>query len=277
MSTLRVIATDLDGTLLGARGALSDRTLTALKTARSQGIAIAAVTARPPRVFDEWTALAAALDTAICANGAIVYAPAERTVTASRTLPAETAAMAAKRLRTALPSARFAVETGFTVIAETGYAKIDSAGDRREFRDSLDTALADAPQVVKLLAHVDGGEADALLAAARDLDLAGVTLWHSGGAGLLEIGPAGVSKAEALASWCRERDIGPEGVVAFGDAPNDVPMLAWAGRSFAVANAHPEAVAVATDRCGANLDDGVAIVIEGLLGHGPSRGERPLD
>ncbi|MCD0442768.1 Cof-type HAD-IIB family hydrolase [Glycomyces sp. A-F 0318] len=265
MTAPRVIATDLDGTLLGPRGALTDRTRTALRAARAQGVALVAVTARPPRVFQEWTALAAALDTAICANGAMVYDPAGQAVTASRTLPAETAAMAAKALRTALPSLRFAVETGFEVVAETGYAKVDSVGDRRTFRDSLTEALAAAPQVVKLLAHVDGGEADLLLAAARGLDLAGVDLSHSGGAGLLEIGPAGVTKAGTLAAWCAGRGIGPEAVVAFGDAPNDVPMLAWAGRSFAVANAHPEAAAAATDRCGSNLDDGVAAAVEALL------------
>lgn len=265
MTAPRVIATDLDGTLLNARGVLTDRTRAALHTARAQGTAVVAVTARPPRVFQEWTTLASTLDAAVCANGAMVYAPAEQAVTASRTLPAETAAMTAKALRTALPSLRFAVETGFEVVAETGYAKIDSVGDRREFRDSLAEALAAAPQVVKLLAHVDGGEADTLLEAARGLDLAGVTLSHSGGAGLLEIGPAGVSKAGTLASWCAARGIGPQAVVAFGDAPNDVPMLAWAGRSFAVANAHPEAAAAATGRCGSNLDDGVAEAIEALL------------
>lgn len=265
MDALRVIATDLDGTLLGPEGALSGRTLAALGAAREAGIAVVAVTARPPRVFAEWTALAGALEAAICANGAIVYDPAQGAIIASRTLPAETVALVAKTLRAALPHLRFGVESGFAVFAEPGYAKVDSAGDRRIYCDTFEAALAQAPQVVKLLAHVEGGEADLLLAAARGLDLAGVTLSHSGGEGLLELGPARVSKAEALASWCADRGVGPEGVVAFGDAPNDVPMLAWAGRSFAVANAHPEAVAAATGRCGSNVDDGVAAEIEDLL------------
>ena len=57
----------------------------------------------------------------------------------------------------------------------------------------------------------------------------------------------GVSKASALAELCDEHGIGAADVVAFGDMPNDLPMLTWAGRSYAVANAHPEVLA-AVDR-----------------------------
>jgi hypothetical protein len=55
-------------------------------------------------------------------------------------------------------------------------------------------------------------------------------------------------------------------VVAIGDMPNDVPMLQWAGRSFAVANAHAAARAAADDVVGSNDDDAVAALIESLLG-----------
>jgi hydroxymethylpyrimidine pyrophosphatase-like HAD family hydrolase len=47
--------------------------------------------------------------------------------------------------------------------------------------------------------------------------------------------------------------------------PNDLPMLRWAGRSFAVANAHPDVLAAATDRAAANDDDGVARVLLDVL------------
>ncbi|MGO2043291.1 MAG: HAD family hydrolase, partial [Cellulosimicrobium funkei] len=55
--------------------------------------------------------------------------------------------------------------------------------------------------------------------------------------------------------------VAPRDVGAFGDRPNDLPMLRWAGRSFAVANAHPDVLAAATDRTGSNDDDGVARVL----------------
>ncbi|WP_030156123.1 HAD family hydrolase [Glycomyces sp. NRRL B-16210] len=265
MSASRVIATDLDGTLLAPGGRFTERAQSALAAAREQGIAVVAVTARPPRVFDEWTPLAASLDAAICANGAIVYAPAEREVLATTTLHAETAALAAKTLRAAMPEVRFAVETGFEVVAEAGYSRVDSVGDRRAFRGTLAAVFASAAAIVKLLAQVPNERTDTALRAARALELPGVAVAHSGGLGLLEIGPAGVSKATALARWCEARGIGPEAVAAFGDAPNDVPMLAWAGRSFAVANAHPEAAEAASDRCGSNREDGVAEAVEALV------------
>lgn len=261
----KVIAADLDGTLLGPGRALTDRTRAALDAARAVGIAVVAVTARPPRVFTEWPDLAARLDAAICANGALVYDPATARVRSVRALAPETAAVAAKHLLAALPHAKFAVETGAAVHAEPGYAKIDSVGDHRIFHESFTAALAAAAPIVKLLAHVPGAEADALLAAGRAVDLPGVAVSHSGGAGLLEVSAAGVDKATALAAWCAERGVGAAEVVAFGDAPNDVPMLAWAGRSFAVANAHPEAAAAASDSSASNADDGVAQAIEALL------------
>lgn len=265
MPAPRVIASDLDGTLLGPGGRFTERARSALASARERGIAVVAVTARPPRVFDEWAPLAASLDAAICANGAMVYAPAEKRVLAMTTLGAETAALAAKALRVALPGARFAVETGFEVVAEAGYTRVDSVGDRRVFRGTLAEVLTGAASIVKLLAHVPNEQTDTALHAARALALPGVAVSHSGGLGLLEIGPAGISKATALAQWCEARDIGPEAVAAFGDAPNDVPMLAWAGRSFAVANAHPEAAEAAAGRCGSNREDGVPEAVEALL------------
>ena len=70
----------------------------------------------------------------------------------------------------------------------------------------------------------------------------------SGVGGLAEINAAGVTKAAVLADWCAERGIGPEDVWAFGDMPNDLPMLAWAGTSYAMANAHPDVLATATHR-----------------------------
>jgi Cof subfamily protein (haloacid dehalogenase superfamily) len=265
MPAPQVIATDLDGTLLGPGRIFTDRTRAALRAARERGVAVVAVTARPQRVFDEWTDLASVLDAAICANGALTYAPAQRSVLAVRALEPETAALAAKTLKAALPSMRFAVETGDEVLAEAAYTRTDSVGDSRSYRPTFAEVLAAAPRIVKVLAYVADGDANALLDIARTLDLPGVAVWYSGGSGLLELSAAGVSKAEALADWCAGRGVGPEAVVAFGDAPNDVPMLAWAGRSFAVANAHPEAVAAASDRCGSNADDGVAAVVEALL------------
>jgi hydroxymethylpyrimidine pyrophosphatase-like HAD family hydrolase len=90
-------------------------------------------------------------------------------------------------------------------------------------------------------------------------------LAYSGAPGLAEISAPGVTKAAALARWCAEHGIPSDAVWAFGDMPNDLPMLRWAGASFAVANAHADVHSQATHRCPSNDQDGVAHVVEAVL------------
>jgi hydroxymethylpyrimidine pyrophosphatase-like HAD family hydrolase len=83
--------------------------------------------------------------------------------------------------------------------------------------------------------------------------------------GLLEIGAAGVTKASGLAQAAARHGVHPAEVVAIGDMPNDIAMLRWAGRSYAVANAHPAAKAAADEIVGTNDEDAVALLVEELL------------
>ncbi|MCL2734419.1 MAG: HAD family hydrolase, partial [Actinomycetia bacterium] len=62
-----------------------------------------------------------------------------------------------------------------------------------------------------------------------------------------------------------ERGVTAAEVVAFGDMPNDLAMLSWAGTSYAVANAHPHVLAATRYRTASNEEDGVAQVIERIL------------
>jgi hydroxymethylpyrimidine pyrophosphatase-like HAD family hydrolase len=119
--------------------------------------------------------------------------------------------------------------------------------------------------VLKILAFHPELDPDAFLTLARLAigDRANVT--RSSASALLEISGPDVSKASTLALCCAERGISHEEVVAFGDMPNDVEMLTWAGRSYAMGNAHPDVVAAASGQTVANNDDGVAVVIERML------------
>ena len=90
-------------------------------------------------------------------------------------------------------------------------------------------------------------------------------MYHSNGLRLIEAVAAGVSKASALADLAAREGIAPADVIAFGDMPNDLPMLAWAGTSYAVANAHPDVLAAVDRVIGANEDDGVAETLEQLF------------
>ncbi|HKI43425.1 MAG TPA: HAD hydrolase family protein, partial [Mycobacterium sp.] len=80
--------------------------------------------------------------------------------------------------------------------------------------------------------------------------------------GLVEIVPLGISKATGVSEIARPLGIADDEVVAFGDMPNDVPMLLRAGHGVAMGNAHPEVLDIADEVTAPNTDDGVARVLE---------------
>lgn len=257
-----LVATDLDGTLIRPDHTISDRTARALTRVRADGVRVVAVTARPPRVFDELDTLSGLLDAAVCSNGALVYDLERREISQSFPLPVMVARKAAEILGAKIPGMGFGIETGFEVVAEPAYTRVDGIGNRHVRVDTLDEVWGRADHCIKLLGHTPHRHVDELLDIARAAGLEGVEVSHSGGNGLLEICAAGVSKAATLEKWCDARGVSAGEVVAFGDMPNDLPMLTWAATSYAVANAHPEVLAAATHHTASDIDDGVAMVLE---------------
>ncbi|MEV6103940.1 HAD family hydrolase [Streptomyces sp. NPDC051940] len=262
-----LIATDLDGTLLRRDGTVSARTLAALRRARDRGAEIVVVTARPPRYVDALADATGLTGLAVCSNGAIVYDLRTRTVRDSRVLAPEVARRVAGELDAVLPGIAFAVESGHQVWCEPSFTLRFAADGGAEVelpgRDEL--WLRDAP-IVKLLAWSARLDADTMHAAAAAAvpGLAEVT--HSGGTGLLEISAPGVTKAGTLAALCAAAGIAPAQVLAFGDMPNDLTILRWAGASYAVANAHPAVLAAVAAHTAGNEEDGVAVVLEEIYG-----------
>lgn len=261
----RLIASDLDGTLLRDDGTLSPRTLRALRAAEGAGAEIVIVTARPPRFVDRLAQATGLVGTAVCSNGAMVYDIATRTVVSSRLLSLATARRVVTALATALPGVGFALETGNQVLYEPAF-RMRFAEDGAEIPvpSLADLWLTEAP-VTKLLAWSDRLDADTLVAAARPGAGSDVQLTHSGGRGLLEISAQGVTKAGTLAMLCAGRGIEAAEVIAFGDMPNDLTVLDWAGTGYAMANAHPAVLAAVPAHTVSNEEDGVAHVIERLL------------
>jgi hydroxymethylpyrimidine pyrophosphatase-like HAD family hydrolase len=125
-------------------------------------------------------------------------------------------------------------------------------------KDVLPVEELTARGIAKLLVrHEDMTGEELHRAASEALGALVETTWSSDD-GLLEVGVGGVTKATALAAVASDVGVSPEDVVAFGDMPNDIAMLAWAGRGIAVADAHPDVLAVADDVTASNDDDGVA-------------------
>jgi Cof subfamily protein (haloacid dehalogenase superfamily) len=265
----RLIATDLDGTLLRDDKTVSRRTIDALAAAEAAGVEVFFVTGRPARWMDVVSRHLAGHGLAIVANGAAVHDLRAGTAVETFPLPAGDALAFASALREAVPGTSFAVERTEVFQREPGYEALEPDGVRAPAGlDELLRADSDQP-LLKLLARHPALDPDDFLAAAASLAGRRVEVTRSSDSALLEISGAGVSKASTLAKCCAERGVTAAEVVAFGDMPNDLAMLEWAGTSYAVANAHPRVLAATTHRAPSNDEDGVAQVIERLLAGRP--------
>lgn len=272
---MRLIATDLDGTIIRSDGTISARTARALRTAEEAGIGVVLVTGRPPRWMAQVADATGHTGVAICANGALVYDLHTETVLTERLIEPATVLAVAERLRAALPGVVFAAEYGLTFGHEPDYRHGWAIG-AVDIRVGPVQTLLDRP-VAKLLARHPVLSCDELLARAMPLLGTDVTGTSSSTEALLEISAYGVTKASALAELAAAAGVSREGVVAFGDMPNDLAMLAWAGHSVAVANAHWRVRAAAAEVTGSNDEDGVALVLERLVAEWSAAGSARPD
>ncbi len=257
---MRLAAIDLDGTLLRSDGTISQRSRDAIRAVRDAGIVVVIVTARGPASVTDLARDAGIGGSAICSNGGLIVDLATGTILRERLLETETAVRLVHALRERLPGIVFAVEHE-AFAHEPGFAAWGwepPAGTR--VANALE--LLEDPATKLILRHADH-EVEVVAAVARDVVGDALTVVQSGGEAV-EVTAVGVNKAAGLAEVAAEHGIDQADVIAFGDYPNDVPMLSWAGRGVAVANAHAEVLAVADEVTASNNDDGVAIVLERL-------------
>jgi Cof subfamily protein (haloacid dehalogenase superfamily) len=249
----RLAAIDLDGTLIRSDGTIGERTKRAV---RETSLDVVLVTARGPLTIPGIAAELEIGGRAICSNGALVIDLATQEIVRERLLESEVALRLVHELRERLPGIRFAVEhEGFA--HEPGFSAWDwtpPAGTR--VADVVEL-LAD-PATKLILRHADH-ETVAIQEIARELVGESLTVVASGSEAV-EVTAAGVNKATAVA----ELGVPPEEVIAFGDYPNDIPLLTWAGRGVAMGNAHADVLAVADEVTATNDEDGVALVLERL-------------
>ncbi|MET3961781.1 HAD superfamily hydrolase (TIGR01484 family) [Marmoricola sp. OAE513] len=266
---VRLVATDLDGTLLRSDGTVSPRTAEALIAVEEAGVDVVFVTGRPLRWAEEVFSYVGRHGFAIVSNGALVWDVARSAVQRTRAIEPAVALEVAERLRAAVPDSHFAVETLAGIALEHGFMERYPLppGSVRGTAAEILTGPA-----FKLLARHESLDPqeywDRAVEAVGDL----VEVTWSSTTTLLEISAYDVTKASTLELFCAERGITAAEVVALGDMPNDLPMLSWAGTSYAMANAHPSVRAVATHLAASNDEDGVAQVMEGLLDTSPAPG-----
>jgi len=281
----RLVVTDLDGTLLDRTGnQVSARNLAALNRAAAAGARVVIATGRP--IWWLGPVIAAGFDgIAVCMNGAVVYDVGARQVVSVRPMTSQSMQQFVTQLSALTRQFHVAVERVGTTVAqawsEPDYVHPWGLG---EFRIAGRAQLLAEP-AAKLL--IRGSAPSGTLAAAateagaawpgpEQSDPAGagtapdptgdhpdrVSVTYSSDDGLVEVAAAGVNKGTALDRLAREWNISAAEAIAFGDMPNDLEMLSWAGRGVAMGNAHPDVLAVADETAPHHQADGVAEVLE---------------
>ncbi|MFD5795294.1 HAD family hydrolase [Streptomyces diastatochromogenes] len=259
----RLIATDLDGTLLRSDESISQRTREALAAATAAGAAHIVVTGRAApwtrHILDDlgYEGLA------VCAQGAQVYDAGAHRLLTSVTLDRQLAGVALAKIEAEVgPLYLAASRDGLDgeVLVGPGYT-VTGALPATPFTDASD--LWAAP-LNKIYIQHPTLSADELTEAARRAAGGFVTVAMAG-EHIVELLPLGLSKATGLSLAARRLGMKASDTIAFGDMPNDIPMFAWASRGVAMANAHEELRAVADEITTSNEEDGIAVVLERLL------------
>ncbi|MFD9508906.1 HAD family hydrolase [Streptomyces mirabilis] len=261
----KLVATDLDGTLLRSDETVSERTREALAAVTAAGAAHIVVTGRAVpwtrHILDDlgYEGLA------VCGQGAQVYDAGEHRLLTSVTLDRQLAGLALAKIEAEVgPLLLAASRDGLDgeVLVGPGYRRQDGSLPVVPIRNATD--LWSAPLNKVYVQHPTLSDDELAAVAAKVAGgLVGVTM---AGAGIVELLPLGLSKATGLSLAARRLGVKAADTIAFGDMPNDIPMFAWAAHSVAMANAHDELKAVADEVTSSNEEDGIAVVLERLLG-----------
>jgi hydroxymethylpyrimidine pyrophosphatase-like HAD family hydrolase len=264
MPPVRLVASDLDGTLLAPGGRLTERTVAALAAAAAAGIHVVPATGRSWRTALPRLAPAPGLRWLVCSNGALLYDRDAGSVSAHHPIAATSLPRVVASLRAGLPDVSF----GWEVPAGWGWeaAFLAQGGPADADHDVVVERLGTPwPEgVTKLFVGHPDLELHGLLAVIEPLLVDGLVA-SSSGALFVEVTGTGVDKAFGVAHLCGRLGIDRSEVVALGDHLNDVSLLRWAGRGVAMGNADASALAVAGERTASNADDGAARVIEQLV------------
>lgn len=267
-NTIRLIATDLDGTLLHHQNEVTPRTAAAIRAAIDAGLVVVAATGRQLLQLPE-PVTSAGIRYLVGSNGAIGVDLADNRTLFEHLLHPQTAARIVAHLTAELEGVRFSAvrDAGAIHAAEPGFLDLLKPYERKLEQSRFESAsLADVvarPTLKLTVRHptLSGEELQTIL------DASGLDGFQAttSGAPFLEIQGAGVTKASGVARLCDFLGFDAAEVMAAGDARNDVELLGWAGLGVAMGNAVPEAIAAADWTTTRNDEDGLALVIEQVL------------
>lgn len=276
MPAPRLIVSDIDGTFIDSAGRVSPRLRSVVARAVDAGARFCLATGRPHRWLIPILEQLPFTPVCVCANGAVVYDPAEDLVVHAFELAPDAMAEAVEAVEHVFtPIAR---ERGITYgygVERVGSSALDPEDEcflitptyNPDAWDSrfgvVDKQTLVSVPAAKLLVRcheMTSAQMYELIAPIIDADVAHVT--YSMDEGLIELSRPGVNKAAGVAVLAERYGVDASEAIAFGDMPNDLEMLAWAGTGVAMANAAPQLIDVADHVTATNDEFGVAIVLE---------------
>ena len=261
--TIRLVASDLDGTLLGRDHVVADRTVEAVNALVSAGVVVAAVTGRSWFTgLDVATSSGARLDYFVGANGGHRINLETDEMEERLVFDADEAAATVDLLQDRFPDIGLVTEHAAGQWHNPQlFEQLPTSLSGRPRENSAEFRADDIGKILMLRPDVSAfdlvGQAQALVPASMNVTSSGFTF--------AEITPTGADKGSALARLCTQLGIARSEVIAFGDNHNDLSMLEWAGRGVAMGNAEAEVKAIADEITTPNDDHGVARVLETLL------------
>ncbi|WP_116449406.1 HAD family hydrolase [Blastococcus litoris] len=268
----KLVASDLDGTLLDSDGEVSPRTRAALEACWDAGIPVVGVTGRGPRLLDSVRAALDGRGIAVLAQGGFVVDLERDEVLRTVGLPREQAQAVIERIEAVAGDLVMAVEDASEQSEVSGPLRVQHGFDWPYPEPAhllpKDEVLPPGAVLKVFLRSAALGQDELLARAQRVVDPADAEVTHAG-LGFIEVLPPGITKATGLAIALERYGVGFGDVLVFGDMPNDLPMIGAVagagGRAVAVANAHPAVRAATTGVTSGHDADGVARYLEAVL------------
>ncbi|WJZ01234.1 Sugar phosphatase YidA [Corynebacterium hansenii] len=266
-----LVASDIDGTLLDSRDRVTPRLKEAIARMIRRGVPLTLATGRPARWLQPVLEQLPVRPVCVCGNGAVLYDSGRDVVLADHSLPPEAQAEVVAIARSAMAD----VGPVGVAVERAGRSALDPseelfvvgpayahAWESTEHGVCGETEMMSEPATKMLLSNpaMSSAELHSVIAPHIPGELAHVT--YSMPEGLIEVSAPGVTKRAGLERLADLVGAAADDVVCFGDMPNDIEMIRWAGLGVAMGNAAPSVREAADEVTARNDDDGVAKVLE---------------
>jgi hypothetical protein len=261
----KLIATDLDGTIVSHDGVITQRTIDAFTRAKDLGVHVFFVTGRPPRWMGEIRE-AFGFGAAICCNGAMLYDLINDVILEEWMISIDDQSEIVQRMRVAMPEISFAIESNAHYQREIGHIpKWDAGLDNIGIVKIEDGVRVPALKILGRCSNLEYTSDEMVDVAHKTIGHLATVTHSAANDSLIEISALNVSKGATLEMMAKRLGLTADDCVSFGDNPNDFSMLEWASRSYAMSDGHPQAPSFAKNIAEPCEQDGVAKIIETLL------------